>query len=138
MSDWEHKDEWRKFGKNFLVTVTRHFSEPSSFNPGEGTNRWAVYAYIYPDHPHFAAFDGDGLWQSATRGLPLHHGASFLRRHYDTDGAVTSIQVGADYHHLHDSSFTHCESKADAAEVFSDAGELFDTLTKLATVEVPT
>ena len=126
--DWDRKDEWRKHGKDFLVTVSRH-NQPGSSDPWEGPNRWAVYAYIYPKHPHFAAFDGPRLWQDATSALPLHGGCSLLE-YPMYEGKVTSVKVGADYHHLHD-DFTNCASRADAWEVFRDADELFARLQQM-------
>ena len=136
-TDFQHKDEWRRFGKNFLVTVTRHFDDPSPTRPYEGPHRWAVYAYIYPSHPHFAKFVGDDFWQPAAQVLPMHYCVSFLRRHYNAEGATTSIQVGADYHHLHDGHFTGYATREDAGEVFHDATVLFEKLTELADVEPP-
>lgn len=126
---WDHKDEWRKRGDNFMVTVTRHSVTQSEFDIG-GPNRWAVYAYIYPDHPHFKAFSGDRIWQDATNVMPLHCGCSLLN-YPMFDGKVTSVQVGADYQHLHD-DFTRFETDSDAWEVFQDANELFEWLQERA------
>lgn len=120
---WDHKDEWRKHGKNFLVVVSRHNQPSSDPYPDEGPNRWAVYAYIYPKHPHFAAFDGPRKWQPAATCLPFHGGPSLLE-YPMYDGKVTSVKVGADYHHLHD-DFTNYATKEEAAEVFEDADRLF-------------
>jgi hypothetical protein len=129
MADWDHKDEWRKRGKNFLVTITRH-NEAAHEDRDEGPNRWAVYAYIYPKHPHFAKFEGDQLFQQAATDMPLHGYPSFITRHRDhtKGGEVCSVQVGADYHHLHDSHFTHYATPEEAAEVFADAERLFGWL----------
>lgn len=131
MSDWAHKDEWKRHGKDFLVVVSRHsvnLAEPSSScYDDDGGNRWAIYAYIYPKHPHFAKFEGDHLWQDATN-LRMHGGCSFLRRHFRKDGEVLSIQVGADYNHLHDGMYTWLATSQDAFAVFEDAAELFDLL----------
>lgn len=124
-NEWDHKDEWRRPGKNFLVSVSRH--TVASYDPSEGTNRWAVYAYIYPKHPHFQRFEGNDMWQSAASCLPLHGGPSFLRWHHDEELKPCSIQVGADYHHLHD-HFTHAANKDDAFRIFADADELWTWL----------
>lgn len=131
MSDWRHKDCWKRAGKNFLIEVTRHSGEPlDSF---EGPHRWAVYAYIYPKHPYFAKFDGPHMWQDATGVMPLHGGASLLE-YPMYEGVVTSVKVGADYHHLHDEEYTHCATKDEAASVFMDAEEIFRWLTERAEV----
>lgn len=131
MEEWNHKDEWRRRGKDFLVTITRHTE--ASFDPYDGPNRWAVYAYVYPKHPYFDAFDGtETTWQDAASRMPLHGGPSFMRVHKDFDGKVTAQQVGADYHHLHDDAFAHHATKEDAYEVFNDAGELFQWLETMA------
>ena len=126
-TEWDHKDEWRRRGKNFMVTVTRH-----SEDYGEGPHRWAVYAYIYPEHPRFSRFNGPAMWQEAATELPMHGGPSLLRWHYDDARNPTSVQVGADYHHLCDERFTHYANAEDAARVFLDADELFDFLSKEA------
>lgn len=127
---WERKDEWHQHGRNFLVTVRHHTVPPARPEyDDEGPHRWCVYAYIYPKHPHFAAFDmDDDMGQDAATCLPLHGGPSLLRRHYYDDGKVSSVQVGADYHHLHDNRFTHYATPDDAREVFRDAQELHDWL----------
>ena len=121
---WDHKDEWRKHGTDFLVTISRH-NQPS-MDQFDGVNRWAVYAYIYPKHPHFANFDGPHMWQEASGAMPLHGGCSLLE-YPMYEGKVTSVKVGADYHHLHD-DFTHYATPQDAYEVFADADRLFDWL----------
>jgi hypothetical protein len=126
MSEWDHKDEWRMRGDNFMVTVTRH--TVSIFEMDEGPNRWAVYAYIYPDHPHFHKFDGKSIYQDACNAMPLHAGASLVRWHKDDDGKICSVQVGADYNHLYDAHYTLAETKVDASSVFFDASKLFTWL----------
>ena len=66
---WEHKEEWWKKGKEFLVVVRHHRAVvPEEFNLGP--NRWAVYAYIYPDHPLFGNFQGPEMFQPAANSLP--------------------------------------------------------------------
>jgi hypothetical protein len=124
---WGHRDEWKCFGRNFLVTVKRH-PEPVRDDDFRGPNRWCVYAYVYPKHPLFAEFKGNDMWQDAANAMPLHGGPSLLRWHRDDEGAPMSVQVGADYDHLHDERFTHCATQDDAAEVFADADELFEYL----------
>jgi len=131
--NWDYKEEWWQRGKNFLIAVKRHEEKPSSFSSDEeGPHRWCVYAYIYPDHPHFAAFgETDEMYQRAATMLPLHGHPSFFHRHVDDGGNTTSFQVGADYHHLHDAHFTHMATKDEAAEVFADAEELYAELVRL-------
>lgn len=131
MTEWDRKEEWRKRGKDFLVVVSRHeVKTPIAF---EGPHRWAVYAYIYPAHAHFAAFKGPDMWQDAT-SLGFHGGCSLLRYHHDEAGKVLSVQCGADYHHLHDDRFADMATPDAAYEVFSDADELFETLTRMGAV----
>lgn len=136
MSDWTHKDEWRKFGKDFLVTITRHSVTTSSGleDLEDGPHRWAVYAYVYPKHPYFAQFiNSGGMTQEACTAMPLHCYPSLFRTHVDSDnGSITSFQVGADYNHLHDYEFTHYATKDDAYEVFRDADRLHKWLTARA------
>lgn len=135
-STWSHKDLWSKRGNGFCVEVSHHSVPLSSISPELGEHRWCVYAYIYPDHPHFAKFDGsDSFFQDACQELPLHGGvisnASYLRYHYTTDGKMTCVQVGQDYNHLHDEQFTHL-APAKAAVVLFDGDRLFRWLTEKA------
>lgn len=130
---WDHKDVWRRRGNDFLVEVTRHSVTTSEIDPYDGPNRWAVYAYIYPKHPHFAAFDGPRMWQDASAQLHLHGGCSLLE-YPMYEGKVTSAKVGADYHHLHDDRFTHYSTPEEAYEVFADAEELFEQLQTRAAI----
>lgn len=125
---WEYKEEWWQRGKNFLVVVKRFSVDVRPDVPYAGPHRWAVYAFIYPGHPMFPEFSGRDMWQPAATALPLHGGPSLLRWHYNDDGTPSSVQVGADYNHLHDTHFTTYATKVEAAEVFSDAEELFEHL----------
>lgn len=125
MSNWKRKDLWIQRSNKFAVEVSRHTVAPSSITPDEGVNRWAVYAYIYPDHRLFERFVGTDMYQDATSCLPLHCGPSYLRAHRNDEGKITCYQVGADYHHLHDDRFADFETEKDAYEVFGDAQELF-------------
>lgn len=133
---WRHKDVWTLPGKDFIVQVHRHSVEQRpSYYGDTGPHRWCVYAFIYPKHPHFARFSGGAMWQDAATALPLHGGPSLLNWHFDNDKAACSVQVGADYNHLHDDCYTHMETREDAREVFSDAEGLHEWLTRAATVE---
>lgn len=124
MSDWTHKDIWKRPGRRFLIEISRHSVDVYE---GEGAHRWAVYAYIYPKHPHYANFSGDEMWQDAASAMPCHSYPSYFRRH-KIDGKVTSIQVGWDYNHLHDDQYTHMATADDAGSIFYDANRLFDWL----------
>jgi hypothetical protein len=132
---WKHRDEWRQRGRDFMVMVSRH--TVSTVDYWEGPNRWAVYAYVYPKHPHFAKFEGPAMFQDAAAIMPLHAGASFLQWHRDDDGKPCSVQVGADYHHL-DDDFTKYATKDEAYIVFADADNLFKWLTERADEPIPT
>jgi hypothetical protein len=125
---WDHKDVWRRRGKDFLLEVTRHAAISSEW---EGPHRWAVYAYIYPKHPHFSAFSGPAMYQDASSQLFLHGGPSLLE-YPMYEGKVTCVKVGADYHHLHDDRFTHYATATEARDIFEDADELFVQLTSIA------
>ena len=126
MKEWDHKDEWRLWGNGFMVSVVRHTRKPFP-DYYEGPNRWAVYAYVYPKHPHFDNFEGNDMWQDAAQVMPLHLGPSYLRWHYDDDMNPCSVQVGADYHH-HGDDCTHIATKDEAWSIFADAERLFDWL----------
>jgi len=144
MEGWNHKDEWRKRGKYFYIVVSRHEVEVigndtsyNVFRMHEGPHRWAVYAYIYPNHPLFKKFDSsERLSQPATEDMPLHGGCSKIKYHVANDATqdypatVTSIQVGADYHHDADEIYTNQATAEQDSTVFNDAQALFDWLTE--------
>lgn len=123
MGGWKHSEQWHKRGNNFLIEVKHWTEEP--YHRDEGEHRWAVYAYIYPKHPYFNQFQGDGIWQDATTNMPLHGDCTFLHYYMQKDNEVTSIKVGADYHHMDDEPFTFHQTKEEAWKVFRDAEELF-------------
>ncbi|PRF54660.1 hypothetical protein C6Q15_28260 [Burkholderia multivorans] len=66
--------------------------------------------------------------------LPLHGGCTLLE-YPMYDGKIASVKVGADYHHLHDTRFTHYATADEARLVFEDADELFDKLQSMAAPE---
>lgn len=107
MSDWKRKSIWQKRGKDCLVSVEHRIDDDA---PDRGPNRWNIYAYVYAEHPLFAKFEGDSIYQAATADMPLHGGCSYLYYHRDKGGAVRSVQVGCDYNHLHDREHTHAEA----------------------------
>jgi hypothetical protein len=124
--NWRHKDIWNYREQTFSVEIVR-WTDDSSWND-EGPNRWNVYAYIYPKHPHFAFFEGDNIFQSAARSLPLHCGASRVIVHRNADGTIASYQIGSDYHHSYDEGFTFMGTQEEAGEVFADAERLIEWL----------
>jgi hypothetical protein len=71
------------------------------------------------------------MFQEAATILPLHGGPSLVE-YPMYEGKVTSVKVGADYHHLHDDRFTRFSTANEAHEVFSDAEELFAQLQSIA------
>lgn len=133
MSDkYRRSEDYKREGKNFLVVVNHHLVkvlDESGCYDSTGPNRWCVYAYIYPSHPHFKAFDGtEKMWQDATCAMPGHGDPSLMRVHSGPKGHVGSYQVGWDYNHLHDWSYTQMSTPEDAGSVFHDADALFDWL----------
>lgn len=130
MTQWRHKDEWKREGKHFCVTVSRH-RVPWKVDVSEGENRWCVYVYIYPTHPSFAAFSTDvadvrSYWDQPT--LPMHGGCTFFKVHRDDEGGVRSIQYGCDYSHYQDDHYHYMATPNDAWSVFADADELFSIM----------
>jgi hypothetical protein len=125
MTEWNHKDEWSKRGKNFLVKISRHM------NQGGDENHWCLYAYIYPKHPHFANFYGPNMWQDASGFFDWHGGCTFLEYHKMDAEVVGAVQVGCDYNHLYDDRYLDMATPDQARSVFSDADDLFETLTNL-------
>ena len=124
--EWKLRKIWKRRGKHFTIEISHHKVEQR--DEDDGGNRWCVYAYIYPEHPHFVSFNGNSMWQDAALASPLHGGPSYLQWHRDNDGNFTSIQVGADYNHLGDEHHSFNETAEDARSVFHDADELFDWL----------
>jgi hypothetical protein len=133
MKEFNHQDIWRLHGTDFLVTVVRTTVDVSpEYNfDNLGSNRWAVYAYIYPKHTCFAGFDDSGMFQDAARALHFHGGPSFLQFHFDKAGKKQSVQVGADYNHLYDEEYSYYATKDDAFRVFDDAVQLYAYLQKM-------
>lgn len=126
MDGWRCANLWRKRGSGFCVEVSHHTVD--HYDRHRGSNRWCVYAYIYQQHPLFANFEGDGLFQDAALTLPLHGGPTLLRWHHDNEGNRTSIQVGADYDHMDDEFYTYLCVEDDARSVFNDAEKLVSYL----------
>lgn len=135
MSDWEQSSTWSKRGNNFLVQIVLSARARSEVDiaMGDGPSMWNIYAYIYPKHFLFDGFDADGgMWQDSIDALELHGGASYFRAHRDRGDderslKITSFQVGCDYNHLHDSSYTMMGN--DYLDSFKhDAEKLFDKL----------
>ena len=121
----KHADEWTIRAVKYCIVVRRHSVEPSG---GDGPHRWCVYAYVYPMHRLFPAMHQQlDTWREPYASLPLHGGCSLRQVHMGAF-AVASIQVGADYSHLHDTAFTWMATRDEAAEVFRDAYRLWNHL----------
>ncbi len=133
--NWEKHEEWKKRGKGFMVEV-KHWKRDPILDPimRNGGNKWNVYAYIYPTHPHFQNFSGAAMFQDAANALPFHGGPTYLRVHWEDDASkITCYQVGSDYEHLYDEQFSFCETEEHADTQFRDAEELFTWLENAAT-----
>ncbi|HET8686574.1 MAG TPA: hypothetical protein VFM18_07910 [Methanosarcina sp.] len=126
MDNWKQSELWRRHGRGFVIEVN-HFTV-STFYPTEGEHRWCVYAYIYPKHRHFKNFNGNEMWQDAASMMPMHGGPTFFKWHRNNDGEITSVQVGCDYNHIYDDSYTFCKNAGEAYSVFLDADDLFTWL----------
>ena len=126
-------DDWKRSGENFMIVVNHHAvgkaAELERFD-SMGIHRWCIYAYIYPKHWHFGAFDGtEEMFQDAASAMPLHGGPSFLRIHMDaTKNEILSYQVGCDYSHYQDDEYTNMKNEHEAFGVFADADRLFNWL----------
>lgn len=122
--EWQHKDEWKKTDQTtYTVVVSQHIQTRESWDH-RGPYRWCVYAYIYPKHPHFAAFRGNSMSQKAATILPLHGGPTLLRWHTNNKGRRCSVQVGADYNHAGDEGYTHRGFEKRVPGIFHDADKL--------------
>lgn len=117
IKDFSHRHLWIKRGITFAVEVSRYDTFPDP-----GPYKWAVYAYIYPRHPHFSQFEGDSIFQDAASVMPLHRYCSLLWYYRVNSEEVNSIKVGADYNHFGD-DFTFEETPPQ--KVVDDANILY-------------
>jgi hypothetical protein len=131
---WKHRDEWKQAGDGFLIVVSRQTS--IGYNKENMVNEWCVYAYIYPSHPLFDAAckcPTDKMWcEQPLSDLPFHVGISKKELHFNQNGEITAVQLGADYAHIDDQRFEFCGTKEEvwrvASVVFNDAFQLFNHL----------
>lgn len=90
-----------------------------------------VYAYIYPGHPRFDRILSENTWdEEGVDGLPLHRGCIYNKWHLNAEGVITSKQIGADYNHYMDESFSYYSILEEAVAVVYDAKKLFDVLSE--------
>ena len=117
---------WQRRYDQFSIEVVRQ-TQPRKMDvrhDHRGPYLWTLYAYIYPPHPHFAAFSGNEHWQPATDDMPLHGGCTFVEYYWKqgkTGLVVTAVQVGCDYNHPHDEVHTR---DAEGFAPFRDAKRL--------------
>lgn len=127
---WSHKDIWKQNLGTFAVEISRHFVEPREHHQ-DGGNRWAIYVYIYPQHPLFETFVKDkwaagSIFHPNLMDIPFHCGQSYAQIWKNEGGGVASIQIGCDYHHEYDERYTFMATEEDAASVFEDAERLIE------------
>lgn len=128
--DWDEVQKWRRRGENFLIEVTHYTVEVSSaFGEHDDGNRWNVHAYVYPGHALFPSLNESKDIYGYE--MPLHGGPSLFEKHYNRAGEITSVQIGADYNHLGDESYSYYKTKDGAAIVFFDAETLFTWLSNV-------
>ncbi|QDP50268.1 MAG: hypothetical protein Tp178MES00d2C33159851_58 [Prokaryotic dsDNA virus sp.] len=122
LEGWKPKLEWKKEGKHFLVSVTKHVGY-------EGENKWCVYLYVYPKHPAFVQFNRDAtMWDQPH--FDCHSYTSYFNAHVNfKTGEVCSYQLGWDYNHDGDSYYSSIENVEDAGSIFHDAEHLFQQAT---------
>lgn len=125
---WNHKDEWRRNGRGFMVSVSRHHVDS-----GDDANRWCVYAYVYPKHRIFETLDksNDAGILASCCGLSCHSYVSLYKVHRSESGDVMSVQIGWDYNHDGDDRFFRYATPDGASSVFWDAGQLFTQLEEM-------
>jgi hypothetical protein len=127
-SNW--REEWRREGSGFLVSV-KHHTEPidKEFGTSKGGHRWAVYAYVYPSHPRFATLrESMEIFDPVLGDWPLHGGCSRIHVYRLNGTEISGYEIGADYGHLGDDRFTFCDTPDMATRVFFDADLLFEFL----------
>lgn len=119
LEGWKPKLEWKKDGKGFTVTVTKHLNYADE-------NCWCVYLYVYPSHPSFEKFNKLGtMWGQPP--FDCHSYVSYFQAHIrQSDGEVCSYQLGWDYNHDGDSYYLNIDRVEDAGSIFYDAERLFE------------
>lgn len=123
MSKYDKIEHWVRRGRTFAVEVRHHICTLEL----HGIHRWCVYVFLYPTHAKFREAMEPEFAVCSLPNAPLHRGATFRRTHLNEDGTdIVSVEVGADYNHLHDERFTWMATPEDAREVFADADALFD------------
>lgn len=122
--NWDHKDIWRKREDKFLIEISRH--EVDYKEKDKGSSRWCIYIYIYPGYFLFEKILKEGRHSDIINDMPLHGGESYFQKHINEKGEITSIQIGADYDHLHDDRYSFYNTKENASSVFADADNLFN------------
>lgn len=125
---------WRRHGgqqgARFCVEVKHWLTPRPGWEPGlhDGPHRWNVYAIVFKGHRLFdglsTATEDNYMSSEEVGALPLHGGATYCLPYHDSTGAVTSIEIGCDYAHLHD-YFDGFATPEEARRVFADADELF-------------
>lgn len=136
LKEYKHKETWGRRGNNFYVEVVRwEIMSAEKFDEykqkwGSDTGRfvWNVYCYLYPNHPLFNASEKEDMFDCPVNSF--HGGSTFAEWYRKEDGTVSCKKYGCDYNHYQDEDFTHMESPNDAYEVFMDAENLFNELSK--------
>ena len=117
---WQHTNKYLTRKSNFSVEVV-HSKTPGIYTE---ENHWCIYAYIYSNHPSLELFTSDEIYQNATESFPFHGGCSFVRRNYNSEGEVVSVQVGCDYNHYRDDDYLTMSTIEEAGSIFYDAEKL--------------
>jgi len=113
----------------FAVEINHGIGDVDRYGTGDGTNTWAVYAYIYPKHWLFDEIDiNGGMFQDATDIPGGNWYCSYFRPHYNRElSEVVSVQFGWDYQHNND-TLCDVDCAENASRVFHDAETLFEYL----------
>jgi len=121
----ERKSEsWFFRGEMFLVEVKK-----TVYTRNIDENIWCVYFYLYPKHKLFDKFKTDDMFDDLVGNVPFHCGCTYSRWHHSGD-KIECKEYGCDYNHIYDDRYLKYKTKEEAYQVFRDAKELFDWLSR--------
>lgn len=121
MKGWSQSETWARDGKNLRVEV-KHWKGYS------GTNKWNVYAYIFPGHPWFSIMDDSLKTYDQPFPFDFHGGITYRKEFRSKGGEIYCWQVGDDWMHYGDEYYEGVDKAEDAFGPFSEAEALYEAL----------
>lgn len=132
----EPSSQWKRYGKtnDYMVQINKWVKQGLPDYGIDDEHIWNVYAFIYPKHPRFEELcQVENAWNCP---LYFHAGANYMRKHYDENGAVLSIQFGNDFNHIHDYE-NRCTELREVPRVLENAQALYESLEHEPAIAIP-